>query len=257
MKPPNKTTKAKPVTKKPTPNKDQHRARDAGKKKTANKPKSQVRYSDEVAEKIIVRMAGGESLRSICRETVFPAFPTVMRWITEKPEFAAAYQVAQDCRAQVIFDEILELADRPVMGTRVKILADGGKETTLCDQVERSKLQVHAREWILARMAPKRFGNRVLNEITGADGGPLEVAQPGRPAQDVADFSKQMFAAFQAFRDDDGTAAQLDAQAISSVSECVAGFASGQEGHYDDPAFLGGQFARIWCIRKKMMPPVG
>jgi phage terminase small subunit len=101
----------------------------------------------------------------------------------------------------------------------------------------------------------RMFSDRV--ELTGKDGGPLEVAQPGRPAEEVADFSKQMFAAFQAFRDDDGTAAQLDAQAISSVSECVAGFAAGIEGRYEDPVFLGGQFAKIWCIRKKMQPPAG
>jgi len=147
----------------------------------------QVRHSAVVASAIFGRMTEGESLRSICRSADMPAFSTVMRWILEKPDFAAGYQIAQDVRAQNLADEIVHIADTLAPGERVKVFADGSTETVICDQVERSKLRIHAREWTLARLAPKRYGNRVLNEITGADGQALtNNAIELSPEQDAA-----------------------------------------------------------------------
>lgn len=98
----------------------------------------------------------------------------------------------------------------------------------------------------------RMFSDRV--EITGKDGGPVEVGQSGRPAGEVAEFSKQVFASFQAFRDNEGRAAQLDAGAIASLSECVASFAAKEEG-LQDPEHVGVSFARIWIMRKGLRKP--
>lgn len=98
----------------------------------------------------------------------------------------------------------------------------------------------------------RMFSDRV--EITGKDGGPVEVGQSGRPAEEVAEFSKLVFASFQAFRDGEGRAAQLDAGAIASLSECVASFAAKEEG-LQDPDHVGASFARIWIMRKGLRKP--
>jgi hypothetical protein len=34
-------------------------------------------------------------------------------------------------------------------------------------------LRVDARKWLMAHLAPKKYGNKILNEHTGADGGPV------------------------------------------------------------------------------------
>lgn len=224
-------------------------------KPTTGKRARPVKYSDKLATAILDRLAAGESLRAICKDDGMPAFQTVLGWVNRDDEFARKYAAATDCRAQMLCDEMLEIADKTLPGVRVKNGPDG-RETVISDQVERAKLQVHARQWALARMAPKRFGNRVLNEITGADGGPLEVAQPGRPAEDVANFSNCMFAAFHAYRGENGEAAQLDAKAIASISECVASFATNEDSDHD-PAILGSGFAKIWIIRNNLRQPVG
>ena len=223
-------------------------------KPTATKRARPVKYSDKLGTAILDRLAAGESLRAICRDEGMPAFQTVLVWVNRDDDFAKRYAVATDCRAQMLCDEMLEIADKTLPGVRVKNGPDG-RETVISDQVERAKLQVHARQWTLARMAPKRFGNRVLNEITGADGGPVEVAQQGRPAEDVAKFSNQMFAAFQSHREPNGAAAQLDVNAIASISECVASFATGEEGDPGEAASLGSTFARIWIIRNRDKSP--
>ncbi len=41
-------------------------------------------YSEKVATEICVRLAVGESLRSMCKEESMPSFPTVMRWLFEQ-----------------------------------------------------------------------------------------------------------------------------------------------------------------------------
>lgn len=219
----------------------------------------QIRYSDDVTASIFGRMTEGESLRSICRSPDMPAFSTVMRWILEKPEFAAVYHVAQDVRAQNLADEIVHIADTPAPGERVKIFADGSTETVISDQVERSKLRIHAREWTLARLSPKRYGNRVLNEITGADGQTL-ASSPARPSvEEVATFSTELYAGYNAYRDEvTGEAAELGAENIAFLSKVIADYAGGAErpGGTLEPSVMGGGFAMATVIRKSLMPLV-
>jgi hypothetical protein len=40
------------------------------------------------------------------------------------------------------------------------------------EHVQRSRLRVDARKWLLSKLLPKQYGDRV--EVTGKDGGPLE-----------------------------------------------------------------------------------
>ena len=39
--------------------------------------------------------------------------------------------------------------------------------------VARNRLRVDARKWLAAKMAPKKYGDKVENVVTGADGGPV------------------------------------------------------------------------------------
>jgi hypothetical protein len=45
------------------------------------------------------------------------------------------------------------------------------------EAINRSRLRVDTRKWLIARMAPKKYGDRVTNEVVGKDGGPIETAQ--------------------------------------------------------------------------------
>jgi len=42
------------------------------------------------------------------------------------------------------------------------------------EAARRSQIRIDARKWILSKLAPKRFGDKVQTEITGANGGPVE-----------------------------------------------------------------------------------
>ncbi len=76
-----------------------------------------------------------------------------------------------------MFEEMLEIADD---GANDTYLDKDGNEKVNVDIVQRSRLRVDARKWALARMSPRRYGDRVATEISGPNGGPIQVEDPGR-----------------------------------------------------------------------------
>lgn len=116
-------------------------------------------YSQSIADAICDRITGGESLRSVCRDEDMPDKSTVLRWLgrDEYQGFRDQYARACELRSEHWGDEILNIAD---------------DDTT---DVQRAKLRVDTRKWLMSKMAPKKYGDRVSAEITGKDGGPVQV----------------------------------------------------------------------------------
>jgi len=111
-------------------------------------------FSEELAALICERMAHGRSLRSICQDEDMPANSTVFRWLARRPEFLKAYAAARDAQAHALFDEMLTIADE-------------AGETAV--GVSKAKLMVDTRKWWLARVAPKKYGDRLdLEPARGA-----------------------------------------------------------------------------------------
>jgi hypothetical protein len=42
------------------------------------------------------------------------------------------------------------------------------------EHVQRSRLRVDARKWFAAKVAPKKYGEKVQQELSGPDGGPIQ-----------------------------------------------------------------------------------
>jgi hypothetical protein len=82
--------------------------------------------------------------------------------------FRTQYAHAREFQAQALFDEIVEIADTPRMGTVVKVDPKGRKSIRTSDMTEHRKLQIDARKWALSKLLPQRFGDRVSLD-TGQD----------------------------------------------------------------------------------------
>lgn len=82
------------------------------------------------------------------------------------------YALAKERQLDILAEEILELSDEHRPGERTKT-GPKGKETTTGDMVERSKLQIEARKWLLAKLKPKKYGDRVT--LAGDADSPLSV----------------------------------------------------------------------------------
>lgn len=136
-------------------------------------------FTQEVATAICEQISTtNKSLKTICEGEGMPSVGTIYNWFKAYPSFLEEYTRAKDQQADLIFEEILEIADTCKEGVRVKTIGEGENaktETQTGDMVERSKLQVDARKWVAARLAPKRYGDFARNEVSGPDGGPLEI----------------------------------------------------------------------------------
>ncbi|MBR1206601.1 MULTISPECIES: terminase small subunit protein [unclassified Bradyrhizobium] len=128
-------------------------------------------YSLELAAVICDRMAEGESLRTICKAEDMPARSTVFLWLAAHKEFSDLYARATDARAHLLAEEILEISDD---GRNDTYKDDDGNEMTNHDVIARSRLRVDSRKWLAARLAPRKYGDKITQEHTGADGGPIK-----------------------------------------------------------------------------------
>ena len=133
----------------------------ATKKNTGTKPVGRPsKYSDELAELICARIANGESLRSICRDDGMPSKITIQNWLNSNDSFLTQYVRARDERAEVHFEEMLEIAD--------SVIADAS-------EVAKARVQIDTRKWILSRMNPKKYGDKITQEHTGKIDGDVSV----------------------------------------------------------------------------------
>lgn len=126
-------------------------------------------YRDDVAAEICDRLAKGESLVSICADETsgwLPSQTTVYRWLDESAEFRERYARARELQAETFVDEIVSIADQP----NARTTTDG--EVHLSDPV-RDRLRMDARKWVASKLAPKKYGEKITQEVTGADGEPF------------------------------------------------------------------------------------
>jgi hypothetical protein len=131
-------------------------------------------YSKKMADEICRRIAEGEPLRQICRDDHMPAWQTVYGWIEAHADFAERIARARDMGFDAIAEEALEIADTPQIGETEETSEDG-KKVKREDMLGHRKLQVETRLKLLAKWAPKKYGESIRQELTGANGGPVSV----------------------------------------------------------------------------------
>src|SRR6185312_6234426 len=133
-------------------------------------------YSELIADSICQEISSGRSLIQICTDPDFPHRSTVFRWLESHEEFRDKYARAREQQAEFYASEIVALADTPVEARRVVIKPDGTEEITIGDAVDRTRLQIDARKWYASKLAPKKYGDKLQQEVTGAGGGPIQAA---------------------------------------------------------------------------------
>ena len=131
---------------------------------------SKPRAPDAVVLKrsICEQIADGIPLREICRQSGMPAWRTVYDWVGADEAFAAAIARAREMGHEAIAEETVEMVDaEPERGPDGKV--DPG-------WVAHTKLRVEHRLKLLAKWNPKKYGDKIQAEHTGANGGAIQVA---------------------------------------------------------------------------------
>lgn len=141
-------------------------------------------YSDLVAAKLCAYIADGMSLRNVCKQPGMPSTTTVMRWLADdsKVGFREQYACAREAQADLLAEQILDIADEECTMVRADKHGsnddDGEGHTEVVfdsTAVARNRLRVDARKWLASKMAPKKYGDKLQAELTGANGGAIAV----------------------------------------------------------------------------------
>jgi hypothetical protein len=143
---------------------------------TQGRPSS---YTVEKGDEICRRMASGQSLREVCRADDMPSLPTVLRWAESFPSFREQYVRAREALLEHWAEEIVEISDDGSNDWQTRQDAEGN-ETKVLDHehIQRSRLRVDTRKWLLSKLAPRKYGEKLSAELTGPDGKPLAAVTP-------------------------------------------------------------------------------
>lgn len=130
------------------------------------------KQKEEIFNTICKEMAEGKSLRSILQRKSMPDTHTFYKWIDEDEEKLQRYARASEERTDFYADEILEIADNQNADVYVD---DEGNVKVDGQIVQRAKLQIDTRKWLMAKLQPKKYGDKNTTVIEGGDK-PIEIS---------------------------------------------------------------------------------
>lgn len=172
------------------------------KEKTNGRPSD---FTQELADKLCERLALGESMRTVCANDWAPSIQTVFSWIRTKPGFLDQYARAKQEAADAMSEDILDISDEGTNDWMEKSNSKGkiiGWEVN-GEAVQRSKLRVDTRKWLMSKMKPKKYADKIDLTTNGKDlptpilgyvqpkhsdkeGNADAQAHPGSPGRDVS-----------------------------------------------------------------------
>lgn len=128
------------------------------------------KYTKELGDKLCETIStSSRGLRSICKELGVSTM-SVVRWLNDDDlkDFRLQYARAKQMQADLLVDEILEIADDSRNDTEVRYDLSGEPyDVENKEWVNRSRLRVDSRKWIASKLYPKKYSEKIQTEISG------------------------------------------------------------------------------------------
>ena len=105
-------------------------------------------FNEDLALRIVERLAAGDLLRDICADPGMPHWTTFHRWVVLSPPLARAYHAARELSAQAFEEEAIGMA---------RTIKETQKDGT---QVRAFEVAMNQLRWSAARRDPGRFGDK-------------------------------------------------------------------------------------------------
>lgn len=105
-------------------------------------------YTAEIADILCERIAKGEALHRVCDEQGMPSTSMVYRWLDAHEDFRDKYARAREMQADL-------------MAAQTVTIADEAEDANL------ARLRVDARKWYASKLQPKKYGDKIAQEVTG------------------------------------------------------------------------------------------
>jgi hypothetical protein len=111
---------------------------------------------DDVRDELLIRVAEGESVFTICHDAHMPCRSVMYRWIQKDTQFCAEYEAALYQRADKYVEQIADLSEH--MQMRAKMGASNEEMTAL-------KTHINSLQWIAAKLNPRKYGEKQHLEV--------------------------------------------------------------------------------------------
>ncbi len=127
-------------------------------------------YTQDIADRICSELADGKSMRTVCKADGMPSMQTVFSWLRTMPAFLEQYTRAKEDAADAFAEEMLDIADDAANDWMAANDPENPGYRLNGEHINRSRLRVDTRKWIASKLKPKKYGDKVQTELTGADG---------------------------------------------------------------------------------------
>lgn len=105
----------------------------------------------------------------------FPAKSVIYRELAKNEIFRDKYAQARQMQAEAMADEILRIADDGSNDFMTVVKGDQSYEMENKEVTNRSRLRVDTRKWLMSKLLPKKYGDRL--ELENKHSGTVEVTQ--------------------------------------------------------------------------------
>lgn len=118
-------------------------------------------YTAEDKEQIIIDICDNVVTNKISFNKAVEESPISLvsfyKWLAASKELQTVYNYAREVRSDILFEEIIEIADTPKKGKKTKNTPKG-MIIEKGDMTDHRRLQIDARKWVVAKMNPKKYG---------------------------------------------------------------------------------------------------
>lgn len=132
---------------------------------------------ESVKRVICERLAGGESLRTICADSDMPVCSTVFKYLALDAVFAEHYTRAREMQTEAMLEDIMEIADNATDDVMFLTADDesgeSGKPVIKHSAIQRARLQIDTRKWAMGKLKPKKYGDKQI--IAGDEDAPIKL----------------------------------------------------------------------------------
>ena len=115
-----------------------------------------IDWTTELECNVLAAIESGSTLRVTASKYGMSA-ASILNHVEASEDFAKQYARAKHTQIEQFADEIVTLADS----------ADS-------DNYNVARLQVDTRKWLLSKLIPKKYGDKVEQFISGPEGGPIQ-----------------------------------------------------------------------------------
>ena len=120
------------------------------------------KQKSNIVDVVCAQVILGKTLRAAFESQGISSI-TFYKWLEQDEEKAKQYARARDIEADLMADEIKNIAD----STKDDIVIDeNGNEVINHNVIQRDRLRVDARKWLMSKRAPKKYGDKQNIDLT-------------------------------------------------------------------------------------------